>query len=29
MWEEMAPYLVLGILLSVYLMEPFWSVLIW
>jgi hypothetical protein len=22
----MAPYLVLGILLSVYLMEPFWSV---
>ena len=26
MWEEMAPYLVLSILLMVYLEEPFWSV---
>ena len=26
MWGEMAPYLVLSILLMVYLEEPFWSV---
>ena len=26
MWEETAAYLVLAILLSVYLMEPLWSV---
>jgi len=26
MGEEMAPFLIIGILLSVYLEEPFWSV---